>query len=365
MYQKFLSLLDPDDLEVKYLNLINSIHQKQDFPKDIEKLSFKKQLFTDKKLLVKLTEEITLDNPLIVGAGWDKQGLAVRGLHQLGFASVVVGTVTPHPQLGNPKPRYFEIAPGVSLNRYGFNSPGADVVAQNLKIYQDLGIPIGISAGKNKEVPDEQAPEAYAEVIKNLYHYASYFELGVSSPNTPGLRKLQDKKPLGLIIKAVNKQMDKLGKRKPIFIKIAPDMSFEEIDDVIEVALANNVVGISATNTTINSNIKSSYGQKWSTEDGGLAGNNPEFRKISTEIIAYIYRQAGKKLKVIGAGGIMDTKTALEKILAGATALEIVTGLSFVGPTLPGKINQGLVAFIQKRRVRNLSELVGQNSNKC
>ena len=215
--------------------------------------------FTDVRLHVVLGG-VELDNPVMVGAGWDKAGRAVKALHTLGFSGVEVGTVVTYPQEGNPKPRQFMLAPGVTLNRLGFNSSGMDAVAYNLERYYGSGLPIGISLGKNKEVPLEDAPQAHATVAERMYPYAAYFAINVSSPNTPGLRALQDKEPLTDIVQAVNATMDRMGGRKPLFVKIAPELSRGAVDDVIEVVLDNGLTGIIATNTTINPDIKAKYG---------------------------------------------------------------------------------------------------------
>jgi dihydroorotate dehydrogenase len=263
------------------------------------------------------------------------------------------------PQDGNPKPRHFWIAPGVPLNRYGFNSPGMEVTAGNLEKYKNLNIPIGINIGKNKIIPDEEAPKTYAAVAERLYEYGSYFVINVSSPNTPGLRKLQDKEPLIKIVKAVVESLNSKGGNKPIFVKIAPDMTFEAVDDVIDVVLENKLTGIIATNTTMNADIKLKYGENWKNEMGGVSGDDEDFRKMSTDIIKHIYKTAGKKLTIIGVGGIKDTATALEKIKAGATAIQIVAALDIEGPELPGKINRGIVNFLEKEGIASIKDLIG------
>lgn len=278
--------------------------------------------------------DIIFENPLIVGAGWDKPGITVRALYALGFAGVEVGTVVANPQEGNPRPRHF-VKGGVSLNRYGFNNPGADKVAQNLERYIKYKIPIGISIGKNKDV--NNVPRAYAEVVKKLYKYASYFAINVSSPNTKGLRDLQKKEALDPIIKAVKIEMRRQGGQKPLFVKIAPDLTKQEINQIIKVVLINNLAGIIATNTTNNRSIKKKYG--WQNEAGGVAGDDKTYRKISTDLIRHIYKRTKGKIIIIGSGGIKDADTAIEKLKAGATLLQITTGIHGEGPTIAGRIN--------------------------
>jgi dihydroorotate dehydrogenase len=302
---------------------------------------------------------VRFDNPVIVGAGWDKAGRAIQGLYTLGFAGVEVGTVVAHPQAGNPAPRQFMLAPGVTLNRLGFNSPGMEAVARNLQRYRGCGIPVGISLGKNREVAAQDAPQAHAVVAEKLYADAAYFAINVSSPNTPGLRALQDKGPLTDIVQAVNAAMEKMGGRKPLFVKIAPELSEEAIDDVIEVALEHGLTGIIAANTTINQEIKAKYGERWRNEPGGVSGDDAEYRRMATEKVAYIYRQTQGKLVIMGVGGVKDAETALEKIRAGATVVQVVTGIRGEGTALPGRINRGIVCYMEKAGVKQIGELVG------
>lgn len=360
MYKKVISpILDKLDSETMHTltkKILEHLGKSSISLHLLKLLSIGGKRFSDKKLEVKFNG-LKFDNPVLVGAGWDKNGEAVLALYHLGFAGVEVGTVLLNPQPGNPKPRQFVIGKGVALNRLGFNSPGADVVVKNLKKYKNSGIPIGISIGKNKDIPDSKAPEVHAKVVKKLYPYATYFAINVSSPNTPGLRRLQDKKPLTAIVKAVNKAMDNLGARKPTFVKIAPDLSNEAVDDVIEVVLSNKLTGIIATNTTIRSDLKAKYGTQWETQAGGLSGDDADFRRMSTEKIAYIYKKAGKKLVVIGVGGVKDAKTALDKLKAGAKMVQVVTGLRGEGLAVAQRINKGLIAYMDSKGIKNLSEI--------
>lgn len=368
MYKELISpMLDRLDSETWHTRARELLHLAEMSPatlKILERLfADQGERFEDDRLNI-ILGGIELENPLIVGAGWDKAGRAVKALHRLGFAGVEVGTVLQYPQPGNPRPRQFILGPGVALNRLGFNSPGMDVVGKNVEEYRDSGIPIGISVGKNKDVPDVNAPEAHTTVIRRLYDHAAYFTLNVSSPNTPGLRKLQDKEPLKDNVQACQRAMDHMGGRKPLFVKIAPDLTWEALDDVIEVAVDEKVTGIIATNTTVNAGIKAKYGEKWRNEAGGVSGNDPDFRQMATETIAHIFRQAGDRIEIIGVGGVNDTTTALEKIRAGAKALQIVTAIRGEGPTLPGKINRGLAVFMEQEGIRNITELVGTNVNR-
>ena len=221
---------------------------------------------------------------------------------------------------------------------------------------------IGISLGKNKEVSAQDAPEAHALVTECLYDYAAYFAINVSSPNTPGLRALQDKGPLTDIVQAVNATMDSRGGRKPLFVKIAPELSTEAVNDVISVVLEHGLTGIIATNTTISEELKAGYGERWRHEAGGLSGDDSGYRAMATAKVAHIYRETQGRIVIIGCGGVKDAATALEKIKAGATLVQVVTGIRGEGTTLPGRINRGLAAYMEKEGVRHITELVGVES---
>jgi dihydroorotate dehydrogenase len=375
MYKEIIRpILDRLDSETWHDIARESLHLAEVSPmtlKILEQFAFERTRFTDERLRVVLRGStgltpggVEFDNPLVVGAGWDKAGRAVKALWQLGFAGVEVGSVLAHPQPGNPKPRQVMLTSDVALNWLGFNSPGMKAVAKNLDRYKGSEIPIGISIGKNKAVDVKDAPEAHAVVAKRLYDYASYFAINVSSPNTPGLKKLQDKGPLTDIAQAVNQAMDEMGVRKPLFVKVAPELTYEAINDVIEVAIDNGLTGIIAANTTEDAEIKAKYGERWRNVTGGVSGNDDDYRKMATEKISHIYREAGDRLEIIGVGGIKDTETALEKIKAGAKLLQIVTAIRGEGTTVAGRINRGLVEYMETEGIKNLSEIVGIEARK-
>ena len=367
MYKEIISpILDRLDSETWHVKTREALHFAEFSPltlKILEQFAYRRERYVDGRLYISIGG-LEFENPLIVGGGWDKAGRAVKGLWQLGFGGVEVGSVLAYPQSGNPKPRQFMLGPGVSLNRLGFNSPGVEVVAKNLSRYQDSKIPIGISIGKNKDVPDNKAAEVHATVAKRLYQEAAYFVINVSSPNTPGLRRLQDKGPLTEIVQAVNQTMDEMGGRKPLFVKIAPELTNDAVNDVIEVVMDNSLTGIIATNTTINANLKAKYGEKWRNEAGGLAGDDENFRRMATEKVARIFKETGGAIDIIGIGGVKDTQTALEKIKAGAKIVQVVTGIRGEGTTLPGRINRGLVDFMEEEGIKNISELIGVEASK-
>ncbi len=366
MYKEVISpILDKLDSETWHRRAREALHWTEISPlslKILEQFTYRRKRFTDERLKVCLGG-VEFDNPLVVGGGWDKVGRAVKGLWQLGFAGVEVGSILVYPQPGNPKPRQFMLGSGVSLNRLGFNSPGVEVVARNLRTYRNSSIPIGISIGKNKDVEAEDAPEAHAIVAKKLYHDAAYFVINVSSPNTPGLRELQDKGPLTDIVQAVNQVMGEMGGRKPLFVKIAPELTNEAVNDVIKVVMDNGLIGIIAANTTVSPELKAKYGERWRDEAGGLSGDDEDFRRMTTEKVAHIYRETNGKVEIIGVGGVKDTATALGKIKAGARIVQAVTGIRGEGTTLPGRITRGLVKLMEQEGIKNINELVGSEAS--
>jgi dihydroorotate dehydrogenase len=353
-----LGKLDSENWHVRAREALHLAEATSFTLKLLELFADRHRRFADERLHVALGG-VAFENPVMVGAGWDKSGRAVKALYTLGFAGVEVGSVLANAQDGNPRPRQFMLGPGVALNRLGFNSPGMEAVARNLEKYRGSGIPIGISLGKNKAVDAKDAPEAHAAVARKLYDDAAYFAINVSSPNTPGLRGLQDKKPLTEIITAVNQAMDERGGRKPLFVKIAPELTDEAVDEVIQVVLDNHLTGIIATNSTINQEIKAKYGEKWRNEAGGVSGDDADYRKMATAQVAHIYRETRGSIDIIGVGGIKDAQTALERMRAGAKIVQVVTSIRGEGTALPGRINRGIVDYMEKEGVKSISELVG------
>ena len=357
MYKSiFRPILDKLDSETWHTIVRESLHvaEETNFTlKILEYTSCGGSRLVDERLNINLSG-IELENPLFVGAGWDKTGKAVKALRSMGFAGVEIGSVVEHRQPGSEKPRQVMLNSGVCLNWLGFNSPGMRKVGYNLRNYRNSDIPIGISLGINRFIKPDDAPRANAAVAEYLEEDASYFAINVSSPNTPGLRKLQDKSQLIDIVQSVKEVT-----RKPIFVKISPELTNNAIDDVISVVLDNKISGIIATNTTNNPKIKSKYGDEWKDHEGGISGDDGDYRMISTIKIEHIYKNAGDKLDIIGVGGIKDTESALEKIRAGAKALQIVTGLRGEGPSIANSINFGLVKYMDQVGIKNISELVG------
>ena len=291
----------------------------------------------------------------MVGAGWDKEGSCVKSLYSLGFSGVEVGTVVEYPQLGNPKPRQFILDSGIIINHIGLVSPGVQIVKNNLLKYDNFGIPIGINIGINNDVLVKDAPNKYARTVEILDSYASYFALNISCPNIRNLVSFFSHNPVFLNDICIEV---KRKTTKPIFIKISPDLSYNEIDGVIEVVLANKLAGIIACNTTINENIKRSYGDKWNIP-GGLSGDNHQYREMTNRIISHIYKKTKGEIDIIGVGGVKDVKTALDKIKLGAKAVQVVTGLRYKGLGIARDINKGIIDYMEHCGIKSFKEVTG------
>jgi dihydroorotate dehydrogenase len=301
-------------------------------------------------------------NPVGLAAGMDKFAAALPVWERTGFGFCELGGVTLHAQPGNPAPRMFRApAAGAVINRMGFNNPGAEIFAQTLANWKQSGRwpshPVGINLGKSKVTPLEKAAEDYAGSFRLLRDYADFFVINVSSPNTPGLRQLQDKSALDEILAAVC-ELQKPGNRPAVLVKVAPDLTFEALDEILELATARDLSGIVATNTTLarpetgDSRLRAVY-----SETGGLSGR--PLRDRSTEIIRHIYKQTRARLPIIGVGGISSADDAWEKIAAGAALLQIYTALVYEGPGLPKTIVAGLLRRMENEGVRDLKEIAG------
>jgi dihydroorotate dehydrogenase len=283
---------------------------------------------------------LDLKNPVGLGAGFDKNAKYLRELETLGFGFVEIGTVTPLPQEGNPQPRLFRLPKDKALiNRMGFNNDGAKVVAQRLKKWKeshsrltthDSRLIVGGNIGKNKTTPNEEAWKDYATCFNELHPYVDYFVVNVSSPNTPGLRELQEKESLKRILLHLLMINNGKANSKPVLLKIAPDLSYEQIDDVIDLALEIKLDGIVATNTTISrENLVHDVGIG-NQEAGGLSG--VPLKQKSTEIIKYIHQKANGQIPIIASGGIFSSADAKEKLIAGASLVQVWTGFIYEGP---------------------------------
>jgi dihydroorotate dehydrogenase len=300
--------------------------------------------------LIKTACGLTFKNPIGLGAGFDKNAKYIRELEAFGFAFIEIGTVTPKPQKGNDKPRLFRLPKDKALiNRMGFNNDGLDVIADRLRKWKRRQtidnrqqknshftsyisrLIIGGNIGKNKETPNGDAWKDYEKCFQVLHPYVDFFVVNVSSPNTPGLRELQEKNSLKKILNHLQVLNQNHEIQRPIFLKIAPDLSLEQIDDVIDLAIEIKLDGLVATNTTISrGNLSTSVKELQEIGAGGLSGK--PLKRRSTEIIRYIFKRTNGKILIIGSGGIFNSEDANEKLNTGATLLEVWTGFIYEGP---------------------------------
>jgi len=333
-------------------------------------------------------------NPLGLAAGMDKFGAALPVWEALGFGFSELGGITFHSQPGNPGIRLFRAIPEEAIvNRMGFNNPGAEAFAQTLAQWRNSGRwphhPVGINLGKSKTAPLEQAPEDYAKSFRALRSYADFFVVNVSSPNTPGLRQLQDKAALSEILAAIeevqresvegrglrveeisrfqraNSSHSTLDTRHapvPILVKVSPDLSFEALDDILELVEPRRISGIIATNTTITRpQSADAVSRRVYDEQGGLSGK--PLRARSTEIIRHLYRQTRGRLTLIGVGGIFEPDDAWEKITAGASLLQLYTGLVYNGPGVASSIVSGLTRKMEELGCSRIQQAIGVANN--
>jgi dihydroorotate dehydrogenase len=326
-------------------------------------------------------------NPVGLAAGFDKDGLAAGIWSSFGFGFAELGTVTLHPQPGNPRPRLFRLPlDGAALNRMGFNNQGAAAMAVRLEAMglkqaiaakgkrrnedyaslpiADRPIPLGINLGKSKVTPLESAAADYLGSFRLLKDWGDYFVVNVSSPNTPGLRSLQATEQLEPILQVLQQENDQ---RKPILIKIAPDLEWEAIANILDLAQRHQLAGIIATNTTtrrdgLKTQIIRKTGKSVTEEAGGISGIPLHLR--STEVVRFIYRQTQGKLPIIGVGGIFTAEDAWEKITAGASLVQVYTGWIYEGPAMVRRILEGLVQKLEEQGLTHLSQAIGMNAHK-
>lgn len=276
-------------------------------------------------------------NPVGLAAGFDKDAKCYKELSNFGFGFIEIGTLTPKPQDGNPKKRLFRLkADSAIINRMGFNNGGVDAAVLRLK--NNNGILIGGNIGKNKLTPNEDATSDYLICFEKLFDYVDYFVVNVSSPNTPNLRELQDKKPLTELLTQLESRNSEHKTKKPILLKIAPDLTNEQLLDIIEIVKETKIAGVIATNTTISREGLQSDNQK---EIGGLSGK--PLSKRSTEVIRFLSEKSNKAFPIIGVGGIHSAEDALEKLEAGASLVQLYTGFIYEGPKLVSEINKAIL----------------------
>lgn len=310
---------------------------------------------------------LTFRNPVGLAAGFDKNGTAADLLRTLGFGFIEVGTVTSAAQPGNPKPRIFRLPRDRALvNRLGFNNSGAKAVVKNLKQHKSDCV-LGINIGKALTVEIEDAIPDYLKTFEIVYELADYIAVNVSSPNTPQLRELQQPEMLRELLAALqdrNRQLTEkysLSVDKPLLLKIAPDLTADEIASIVEIALRANVAGIIATNTTVSRDgLQSSPASIAAAGEGGLSG--APLRTRSNEVIRTIYRLTNGSLPIIGVGGVFTAEDAWEKICAGASLIQLYTGFIYEGPGVARNINEGLRRILSKEGFVSLDEAVGSRA---
>ncbi|MBT9394604.1 quinone-dependent dihydroorotate dehydrogenase [Hymenobacter sp. NST-14] len=281
-------------------------------------------------------------NPVGLAAGFDKNAELTDELGALGFGFMEIGTVTPRPQAGNPQPRLFRLPQdGALINRMGFNNEGAAAAAARLRRRRDQALIIGGNIGKNKDTPNELAAHDYVACVEALHEVVDYFVVNVSSPNTPGLRQLQEREPLIELLQQVQERNQALPTPRPLLLKIAPDLTDSQLDDILLIARETNLSGLVATNTTISrAGLRTDSEQVTRLGAGGLSGR--PLRERATEVIRYLSRHSRGQLPIIGVGGIQSAQDAREKLEAGACLLQLYSGFIFEGPALVKNINRAL-----------------------
>ena len=357
LLRSFLFLFDPEWVHYFSMNSLKLICMLP-FGKSIIK-----KIFAPKKNIQYSIFNIQFPNKVGLGAGFDKNAKYLNELEALGFGFVEIGTVTPKPQAGNDKPRLFRLPKDKALiNRMGFNNDGVEVVAERLKkwkvetgklkvhIEQDTNFQlstfnskliIGGNIGKNKTTPNEDAWKDYEICFAALHPYVDYFVVNVSSPNTPGLRELQEKDSLKKILENLQTQNLKFEIQRPILLKIAPDLTTEQLDDVIDLALEINLDGLVATNTTISrENLRSTNSTVLKIGAGGLSGM--PLKQKSNDIIKYISQKTNGKIPIISSGGIFTALDAKESLHSGAALIQVWTGFIYEGPSIVKKICNGI-----------------------
>jgi dihydroorotate dehydrogenase len=301
---------------------------------------------------------LRFDSPIGLAAGFDKGDAHLAALFALGFSHVEIGTITPRPQAGNDRPRLFRIPEARALvNRMGFNNAGAEACARRLAAAPPAARfgPVGVNVGKNKTTPNEQAVDDYLACIEALHAHADYLVVNISSPNTPGLRALQERGALEKLIAACAARIAALSPGKPLLLKLAPDLEPEAFDEAVDVAIDAGVNGVIATNTTLSRPGLES--NPVAREQGGLSGAPLE--PLATDRVRRAYARARGRVPIIGAGGVMDAAGAWAKIRAGAVLVQVYTGLIYAGPAFVRHVNEGLVQLMARDGFNSIAEAVG------
>jgi dihydroorotate dehydrogenase len=283
---------------------------------------------------------LTFPNPVGLAAGFDKDAKLYKELSNFGFGFIEIGTLTPKPQPGNPKKRLFRLPEdGGLINRMGFNNEGVEAAIERLK--RNKGILIGGNIGKNKLTPNEEAVSDYVQCFEVLFSHVDYFVVNVSSPNTPNLRALQDKEPLTHLLQTLKDLNHSKSKPKPILLKIAPDLTEEQLVDIIDIITSVKIDGVIATNTTLS---REGLHSKNKSEMGGLSGK--PVTKKSTEVIRFLHEKSKNAFPIIGVGGIHSPEDAIEKLEAGASLVQLYTGFVYEGPGVVKRINKAILKSV-------------------
>ncbi|HYG03293.1 MAG TPA: quinone-dependent dihydroorotate dehydrogenase [Chryseosolibacter sp.] len=301
----------------------------------------------ESKQLEKKLFGIRFKNPVGLAAGFDKDAKLIDELASLGFGFIEIGTLTPKGQPGNDKPRLFRLPKdGALINRMGFNNEGVDAAVARLK-KRSSSVIVGGNIGKNKATPNENAFDDYGSCVEALHPYVDYFVVNVSSPNTPGLRELQEKEPLQKLLAHVKTLSQQKPNPKPVLLKIAPDLSLGQLDDIVEILQSTGIDGVIATNTTISrEGLSTSEGLVNKIGNGGLSGK--PLTDKSTQVIKYLRAKLGAHFPIIGVGGIMTVKDAIDKLDAGADLIQLYTGFIYEGPGFVKEINKALLKRLKK-----------------
>nr|WP_121273677.1 quinone-dependent dihydroorotate dehydrogenase [Pedobacter schmidteae] len=342
MYQLIKPLFfqfDPEKVHYFVVKRLKWFHDNFPLGKTILRSSFDVNI----KGLEREVFGIKFKNPVGLAAGFDKNGEYIEALSDLGFGFIEVGTVTPLPQPGNDKPRMFRLEEDSALiNRMGFNNKGVDTLAERLRLLRSKNsdIVVGGNIGKNKNTPNEEAVDDYIKCFDRLFDVVDYFVVNVSSPNTPGLRALQEKEPLMQLLNTLQQRNKKNEVSRPILLKIAPDLTNEQLDDIVEIVMQTGIAGVIATNTTIDRSGLYTP-EKVAGQAGGLSGKPLTVR--STEVIKYLADKSNKAFPIIGVGGIHSPQDAKDKLEAGASLVQLYTGFIYEGPGIVKKICKELV----------------------
>ena len=327
-----LFLFDPEWVHHTVFNLLKVVHRVPGIGSLIRGVYQVKDKRLERKLF-----GLTFPNPVGLAAGFDKDAKLFQELSNFGFGFIEIGTLTPKPQQGNPKKRLFRLPEDQGLiNRMGFNNEGVEDVISRLK--KNRGVLIGGNIGKNKITPNQEAVSDYIECFEALFPFVDYFAVNVSSPNTLNLRELQDKEPLTYLLQTLKNLNDTKSSPKPILLKIAPDLTDEQLLDIIEIIDSVKIDGVIASNTTLS---REGLISENKSETGGLSGKPVGER--STEIIRFLYEKSNNAFPIIGVGGIHSPEDALNKLNAGASLIQLYTGFIYEGPGVIRKINKAIL----------------------